>query len=209
MANTLKTILDNSTPITDLTSDTPSGDDLTQRIALANRALSEAAETGQFSEFDSFYEVYASAMTISLPSNFRELKESPQVMSNGVWEEYEEIPPRDRYLKNTSDKFSYVLGNPVDGYNLVVNNFTSAATVSILYQRTPSGFATLTDLCELADHTYISSKVEAYILMARKDERFPTAMATAERKLQNTIAREAKTPGGQTRKTRKPKTPFK
>jgi len=87
---------------------------------------------------------------------------------------------------SSTDKYCYVLGNPSSGYTAVFNNLVSAnCTLSITYQRYPSGFATLTDVCELPDPEYVVCKIESLVLQSRRDERFPLKEAETERKLRN------------------------
>lgn len=204
MARTLAEILTHVNSIIDLEATTPTDSELTLRIDYVNQAIDEAASTGQFAEFDKVYEAgLTSAATVPLPSNFREFKVNPQLLdSSGNWNEYEEIAPHEKYEKGSGDRYCYVLGNPQEGYNLVLNSMIENATLSVIYQRYPSGVATLTDVVELADPIYIARKVESYVLYSRSDDRFPQANAIADRHLLNMYGRESKSPGGQSRNTR-------
>lgn len=180
-----------------LSGSVPVGDDYTLLTYYANRALSEAAATAQLPEFQRQYITTTSTLaTISLPSNFREFMGPPQVrLSSGTYDTYEEIKPHDKYAKNASDKYCYVLGNPADGFSAVFNNLTANATLSIDYQRYPSGFATLTSVCELSDEYFIVRKVESYILQSRVDDRASFVDADASRMMKNLIGRKMRTNG--------------
>jgi hypothetical protein len=62
--------------------------------------------------------------------------------------------------------------------------------------------ATLTDKCELSDPSFVTSKIESYVLYSRSDERFPTAEARAESQLANMVSKDMKMPGGGLRTAR-------
>jgi hypothetical protein len=94
------------------------------------------------------------------------------------------------------------MGNPVDGYNAIFNSLTTGGTLSIIYQRYPSGMATLTDKCELSDPTYVTRKVESYVLYSRGDDRFQVAEARANTSLLNMVGRRSKSSGGQGKDTK-------
>ena len=203
MSQTLSEILTDANATLDLEAALPSGDELTLRQNYANQALEDATGVAQFSEFDVVYETnVATLATIPLPSNFRELKTNPRLLdSTGEWQEYGEILPHDKYNYLPADRYCFVLGNPSEGYYLYINNVISGATLSVVYQRYPSGMATLTDVCELSDSTYVTRKIESYVLYSRGDERLSIAEARAEQRLQNMVGRDMKTPGGGARRT--------
>jgi hypothetical protein len=124
---------------------------------------------------------------------------APRLLNSSLaWIDYPEIRPDERYGKESTDKYCYVLGNPSEGYTAVFNNLESTATLSITYQRYPSGFATLTDICELSDPQYVVNKIESLVLQSRRDERFPVKDAETERRLLNMVGRESKPPTGGT-----------
>jgi hypothetical protein len=197
---TLNQILIDCNAYLDLDASVPTGSELSTRTNYANQAVWEASAIAQFSEFQNVYEVNVSGnATISLPSGFREFMTAPRLLDSSMaWIEYPEIRPDERYGKEETDKYCYVLGNPSSGYKAIFNNLTANCSLSITYQRYPSGFATLTDICELSDPQYVVNKIESLVLQSRRDERFPTKDAEAERRLRNMIGRESKTPSGGT-----------
>ena len=135
--------------------------------------------------------------SISLPANLKELEQAPALLgSDSRWTDYEEILPKYKYGKSSTDKYSYILGNPADGKTLVLNNPEANATLSIQYQRNASGMATLTDTCELEDCDYVVTKLNAYVLKARGDDKFQVIDAEANAKLKNMIGRSQKQPSG-------------
>lgn len=203
MAKTLANILIDVNSTLDLEAASPTGDELTTRANYANQAVWDASATGQLSEFKLEYLVgISSNVTVALPSNFREVMEEPQLWVNEEWVSYPVVEVQEKYDLDTDERYSYVLGNPSAGYNLILNNPTANATLSVIYQRFPSGLLTLTDVCELSDPQVVTRKVESYVLYSRSDERFPIADQKAEQQLANLMGREMKTSSGQSGDTR-------
>lgn len=196
---TLSAILTDVNAATDLEASTPTGDELTLRTNYANQAVWDASAVMQLGEFKGEYiGNISTGLTLPLPSNFRELQSNPRLlMTSGNWIEWPEIEDEEKYDKNVSDKYCYVLGNPAGGYNLIFNNPEANCTLSVIYQRYPSGMATLTDKCELSDPTYVTRKVESYILYARGDDKFQIAESRAQNSLLNMAGRDMKGTGGQ------------
>lgn len=201
---TLNQILTDANAYLDLEAAAPTGTELVTRANYANQSVFDASAVAQFSEFHQIYEVAVSNnASVSLPTNFREFVLAPKQNVGGSWIDFEEIRPQDRFNKESADKYCYVVGNPAAGYTAVFNGLTANATLSMDFQRYPSGLLTLTDVCELSDPTYVTSKVEAYVLESRNNDRFPIVKAEANNKLQNMVGREAKTPGGGINQTRR------
>lgn len=203
MARTLSQILIDVNSTLDLEASAPTGDELSTRSNYANQAVWDASATGQLSEFKMEYLVgISSNVTVPLPSNFREMQESPRLYSSTAWTAYPVIEAEEKYDMSTGDYYSYVLGDPASGYNLILNSPIANATLSVIYQRYPSGFETLTDQCELSDPQVVARKIESYVLYSRNDERFLIADQRAEQQLANMMGREMKASDGQTRKTK-------
>lgn len=192
---TLEEILKSSNSFLDLDYSLPTGTELTTRIDFANQSLRDACAAYRFREFTQNYEVLATSASVSLPDNFRELEEAPAIIENGDWVAYPQIRPEERFTKDSTAKYSYVLGTPKD-YTLVFNNLAANATVSIQYQRYPSGMATYSDVCELPDAEYVRLKLISYVLQSRSDERFPIIDAEANNRLANMIGRTMIQPSG-------------
>lgn len=201
MARTLLDILIDANAYLDLDASAPTGTELSTRANYANQAVWEASSVAQFSEFHNVYQVDPSTLaSISLPQNFRELMAPPrQLLSNGQWSlPFEEIRPLERFDKDSSDKYCYILGNPASGYTAIFNGLAASATLSVDFQRFPSGLLTLTDVCELSDSGFVTTRTEAYVLESRNNDRFPIVKADANIKLQNMIGREMKSPNNGT-----------
>lgn len=198
---TLDNILQDSSATLDLSADLPTGDELTLRTNYANQAVEDAAATNQLPEFKMEFTPYiTSIITLPLPSGFREFQENPKQVVSGGWVEFEEIEHEEKH--GNSDYWCYVMGNPSDGYNAMFNGMVTGATLSIIYQRYPSGMATTTDVCELSDPTYVTRKIESYVLYSRGDDRFQVAESRANIALANMVGRKSKSSGGQGRDTR-------
>jgi len=189
---TLEQILVDVNATLDLEAEAPIGDELTTRANYANQAVWDASATGHLSEFREELMGLATCATVPLPANFREAHENPMLYSGGAWTEFPIVEAEEKYQYLTTDYFSYVMGNPAGGYNLILNNFIDGATYSFIYQRYPSGLLTLTDKCELSDPTYVERKIESYVLYSRSDDRFPIAEQRAQLTLANMMGREMK-----------------
>lgn len=190
--STLSEILIDVNSYTDLEASEPTGTDLTTRTSYANQATKDACSSGRLPEMVTQYTVYATGATVSLPSNFRELDNFPRFYYNGVVTDIPVYEPG----RTVSDQFSsYVLGDPNNGYSLILSGI-SGATVSIQYQRYPTGFTTLTSVCELSDPEYVKQKVISYVLQSRNDDRFLVAEREAQTRLANMIGRTSYIHGG-------------
>lgn len=198
---TLQQILLDSSAVLDLSSSLPTGDELTLRENYANQAVEDAAATGQFPEFKKEFETpVTNNLLVTLPSGFREFHVNPMGLSSGGWREFEEISAEDKY--NNADDWCYVTGNPQQGYLAHFNGLASGMSLSIIYQSYPAGMQSLSAVCELSDPTYVTRKIESYVLYSRGDDRFPTAEARANGVLLNMTGRRSKSAGGQAQGTR-------
>jgi hypothetical protein len=194
---TLSQILVETSSYLDLTAALPTGDDLSVRINYAQQAMDEWAAAYNWRQLNGVYNVQASMMSVSMPSNFRRFNGPVHTPDNGSDNEYPEILPEERWNKSTSDKYCYLLGSPAAGYTAVFNNLSIGASLSIDFQRYPSNMMTFSDLCEADDGEYVKQKVISYVLQSRSDDRFPLVDADANRMLQNMIGREMiRRPGG-------------
>lgn len=194
---TLQDILLDSAAFLDLEATLPIDVEYEARVRYANMAVREAANLSVLPEFNSEYVVNMGTLaSISLPTDFRELTESPAILlQDGTWDSYEAINPRIKRSKLSSDKYSYLLGYP-GAYTLVLNNPSPNATLSIQYQRYPTAMVSLTSVCELSDQDYVSTKLNALVLKARGDDRFPVIDAEANTKLKNMVSRSQKQNAG-------------
>jgi hypothetical protein len=199
MKKTLQDILVDTSAYLDLTTTIPTGDELLVRANYADRAVREAASVGQLNEFKKVFEVGTGAESrITLPIDFRELQTAPRILlPTGGWSSpYTEIMPEEQYDMDQGSNWCYILGNRSEGYMAVFNNIVANATLSVVYQKYPTGLPTLSSICELSDETYVNARVEAFVLESRDDGRFPLKKAESQQALANMSARGSKTPGG-------------
>lgn len=189
---TLSEILIAVNSYTDLEASLPTGTDLDTRTSYANQAVKDACSLFNFPQMSTQYDVYATGATVSLPSNFRELEGFPKFYYGGV---KTDIPVYKHDYISSEPFSSYVMGNPSSGYNLILSGI-SGATISIGYQRYPTGFTTLTSVCELPDPEYVKQKVISYVLQSRNDDRFMVADSDAMNRLANMVGRESYVHGG-------------
>lgn len=173
---TLQEILIDTSAYLDQTTDLPTGDDLAIRVNYANQRVREWENSYRFEVLKKRYVLSATMATISLPSDFVAIAGNPQALldSNGNFQEYTQVDPSYIYSQ-TNSHFSYKLEN-----NLIFNGLSSGATVSIDYFRSAATLATLTDVCEVPDHNYVTNGIIASVLQARGDDRFPIVEAKTQ-----------------------------
>jgi hypothetical protein len=193
---TLQQILLDSAATLDLSATLPTGDELTLRENYANQAVEDAAATGQFPEFKKNFETLVTLTAIPLPSDFREFHINPMAIgSAGGWLEFPEIKEENKY--GNSDNYCYVTGNKQIGYTANFSSNALGMSLSVIYQAYPVGMLSLSAICELSDPTYVTRKIESYVLYSRGDDRFQTAEARANTVLLNMTGRKMKGAGGQ------------
>jgi len=201
---TLSQILSDSNAYLEKVTEVPTGATLAIRSSYANQSVWRASALAQFPELHTNH-VTATTTLASFPlTGYREFMGNPQVLQQtGTWEEWEVVKPMDRYSKLSSDRYCYVLGNPAAGYTAVFNNLTANATLSMDWQRYPTGLLTLTDVCELSDPSYVVAQVNADMLLSFNDERYNVFQTEAKEALTNMIGKQMKSPSGGAGQTKK------
>lgn len=195
--NLLDILLDSSSYL-DLDASLPTGTELTTRVRFANMAMGEWALASKWRQLKvESTPSLASFSSIGLP-NYQYLNGPPmEYLSDGIYQEYPEIPPQERFSKDINSHYSYVTGNDGEGIALHINGISVNATLTIPYIRGASTMATLTDVCEVPDPSFVTQRVISYVLQARNDERFPIVMAEGNRILRNMVTSEqVRLPGG-------------
>lgn len=190
--STLSEILTAVNAYVDLEAAEPTGSELTLRTNYANQAVREWGAAYQWPEMNQVYTYYATAATIPLPTSFREMLDAPRDINTNT---YIQIRPEERQKRDVSEMYNYITGNASSGFVMTFNQFTGG-TLTMTFQRYPSGMATLSDICEVPDPEYVKMKVSSYILQSRSDDRFPTVEATANTMLRNMIGRRMRPLGG-------------
>ena len=192
---TLQQILLDSSATLDLSASLPTGDELTLRENYANQAVQDAAATNQFPEFKKLFEIeVTNNLLVTLPSGFREFHVPPRALGSGGYTEFPEISVDEKYDK--TGNYCYITGNPQSGYLAYFSGLQTGMSLSVVYQAYPAGMQTLTSICELSDPTYVTRKIESYVLYSRGDDRFQIAESRANNILVNMIGRKSKSAGG-------------
>lgn len=194
MSRTLSNILIDANSYLDLEASEPTGDDLNARVAYAQSAVREWADAYRWKELQTPLTAVATATSLSLPTNFKELTDRPKDYYGNY---YPEVSVAERLTQPAGEKFSFIEGNQVRGFTMTIGGMATLATLSFTYQRQPSNMATLSDACEVPDDMFVVQKVISLVLQSRSDERFPIVEADAQRRLANMIGRNMiLTPGG-------------
>lgn len=178
----------------------PSGTDLNVRVNLADQAQRKWGQTygwNQLKNPNSVLTFGLSGTSIALDPRFDELN-SPifdvSLTSNNM---YQEIDPADRYTKLPTDKYCYLVGNDSAGRALVINPaMTSGASLVYDWQAYPSTLASTNSTLTCPVPAYIVFDVEASILRARADQRFPLIQAQADDILRSMIEGQDAPDGG-------------
>lgn len=169
---------------------TEGNDDWNLRSSYINRAQQDWANRFEWPQL--YREIFGNLSTatgnatISMPSDFRKLMGHPKIGNN----QYSQIDANERERFNVGDRFSYVLGNPSGGYNLIVNypaTASSGASYFIPYQKTVASLVSGFQVSECPNPDYIVQQTLYYYFLANEDERFQDARSEAERILANLL----------------------
>lgn len=207
MSQTLEELLKDQNTVLERSYTLPSDDELTYRVAVINQSVRKWANTAAWKQLKQELtpSVTSANATVSLGTNHREFLQAPQVQTGtSTWREYPEEQLEAIYVKNESDYYCYVTGNPATGYYAKFNNLASGASLSITHLIYPSGMATLADKCEVPDPEFVLFDSTANIL-GPSSPRFTEMRTLANESLRNMLSRQAIiTPGGknQVRRTK-------
>ena len=183
----------------------PTGTELDTWINLINQAQTEWGEAYQWKDLrvNRYSPSFGlSAVSIGLPVNFKKLMSPVYDMSKSSSNKYKEIPPSDRHLKTSSDKYCYLTGNNISGKALTIHPaLISGASIVLDYQSNPSSVASLNDILTCPSRQFIVKRVESYILASRSDSRFPLVAKEAENSMENMMEEEAVKSGGMDNRT--------
>lgn len=159
--------------------------DWTLRSSYINRAQRDWAERYDwrelYTEFNSMTSTGSALASISLPTDFRKLAGMPilAVSNNG---QFPEIDPGDRIRFNSTDRYSYVLGDPSGNRTLIYNPATLASGTSIFipYYKTPASLVSGYQVTPCPNPNYLVQQSLYYYFLANEDSRFQSAKAEAE-----------------------------
>jgi len=200
MAVTIDNIQSRIAGVVDQDQDTDniSTSDYSLRLNYINRRERMWAETGKWDALTREYNSIASTSTgntsISLPADFRSLAVYPKITYDGSnTAQFTEIRPQDEGNFSTSDKYVKILGNPLLGYNMVVNPSTtsgllaSGASIKVLYFSTPTSHASPANVVVCPNPEYLIQGVIADVWESQEDARFQAAKVEANLILQNML----------------------
>lgn len=198
---TLLSILNNVAAFIDQDTTLATGMELTVRINLVNQALTEWSETYQWKQLriSPYSPSFGlSSVSMALPNNFRKIMSIPIDNSITSSNNYTQILPQDRFIKNINDKYCYITGNDAIGYALNINPALSSGVSLVFdYQSIPSSMATLQDISVCPSSEFLIKRTIAYIFQSRSDSRFPGVKSESDDMLANLIEDEASPSVGQ------------
>lgn len=205
---TLENILKEVGSFIDESADTPSGDDLTNRINLVDNALSEWGNAYQWKQLriPATATFAFSGTSFALPTNFKKLMSPIVDVTKAIDKEYVEIQPQVRFSRasasNLSDRFAYIIGDDALGRSLIISPpLASGASLNYDYQAFPSSMATLQDISVCPHPEFIIKRTIALLLEVRSDPRFPQLKADADTLLARMIEEEQSPSLGENNRT--------
>lgn len=175
--------------------------DYSLRLNFLNRRERTWSEAGRFQVLFKRFNTSASQstanVTVSLPSDFRELASFPEITYDGMNTElFSEIQGQDEGQFNDSDRYVEILGNSFDGYSMVVHPGTSdgvlasGASIKVPYYATPTSHASPSNNITCPNPEYLVYGVIEDVFMAREDARSELARFKAETLLANMLEKE-------------------
>jgi hypothetical protein len=128
-----------------------------------------------------------SAATVPLPADFKKLA-ADVVLYNGEQSNgahYGEALPEQEGLYVSTDKYVKVMGDPSNGYNILINPGTlaSGASLAVQYFSTPTSLASGSEVPLIPDSQFLVDRAIAYIFEARSDPRFQQEETKARERL--------------------------
>lgn len=184
----------------DPTSVTEGDETWATRLKFINMAQTEWQELydwqALYKEYNTQTSTVSGNTSVSLPSDFRKLSSFPKIALGNDAREFPEVRAQERSQKNSSDKFVYFLGNPANGYTMVVNSgladgqLPSGASIFVPYYATAQSLVSGSDVSMIPDPSYLVQRAVALHWEASDDARFPQAKTEADKLLQRLLERE-------------------
>lgn len=166
------------------------GSEYTLWLEFINRGLEEWADSHDWEELKVVYNptvTGVSQATIPLPLNFVKPLGGPVLYVDGLTEgeEFPNIRYEQRGLYNSTDKYTYILGDTSGGYNLIFHPATlaSGASISFAYYTMPTSLASPADIPNIPDPQFLVDRTIAFIFESRSDGRFQQQEVKAREKL--------------------------
>jgi len=187
--------------IVDQSDDAPTagGDTWNLRLKYINRAQNRWQEMSDWPQL--YKEVFTNTsqasgnVTVAMPADFKKLAGFPLIIesSSDSGTEYAQIDPQERERYGITDKFCYVLGNPSDGYSLILHPGSLSSGASIYYNYWSAGatLASPADVSMCPDPEYLVVESIAQLWEAREDPRYPEMKSEADRRLAQMLENDA------------------
>lgn len=180
---------------------TAGGDTWDLRLKYLGRAQNKWAEaydwSAAYKEVNTLTSQATSNTSITMPSDYRKLAGEPKVATSGTDETcYPQVDPKRREQYGGSDEYCYELGNPSDGYTIVLHpgSLISGASVFYNYYAHAGTLASPANVSMCPDPEYLVTEAVAQLWEAREDPRYPEMKSEADRRLAQMIENE-NTPG--------------
>lgn len=174
----------------------PEEKDQTLRHSYINQAIREWGDAYPWKQLrEEFTIPFAdSGVSIGLPGNFKQLMSPMTDLSLGISNvrKYPDLKhPEERHDMQTTDKYTWILGNDAIGYSLQINpamtsGFSGVADI-LTYPSLPS---LLTDSIVCPQPNFVSTRAAALELEAQSDPRFPGLKTDADTLLKWMIEEE-------------------
>jgi hypothetical protein len=175
--------------------------DYALRLNFLNRRERTWSESGRyqvlFKRFNASTSQSTGNVTVSLPSDFRELSSFPDITYDGQNTElFPEIQGQDEGQFLDSDRYVEIIGNSFDGYSMIVNPGTdngfmaSGASIKVPYYAVPTSHASPANNVTCPNPEYLVYGVIEDVFMAREDARSELARFKAETILANMLEKE-------------------
>lgn len=188
LENRLASLVDQSS-----TAPTNTSDDWNLRLKFLNMSQSEWAELydwqALYKEYNTLTSTNTGNCSVTLPSDFRKFGSFPKLAGD----DYNEVRPQEKSKYLSSDKFVSLLGNPADGYTMVIHPGTtdaqvaSGASVFVSYYASAASLVSPANISMCPNPDYLVTRAKAYLWESREDGRFPQAKQEAEKILQRML----------------------
>lgn len=172
--------------------------DYSLRLNYINRREMDWAEKGKwqslYKEFNTQTSTVSGNTSVSLPSDFRSLAGFPQIVqSNSVDIEFPEVRGQEEPQFISSDRYVKILGNPADGYTMVVHGgnengqLVSGASIFVSYFKSPASLISPANVVTCPNPEYLVKGVIADVWKAREDARAELQDVEADQVLANML----------------------
>lgn len=179
------------------TSPSVGGDEFNLWLEYLNMSQTEWSQAHEWESTRKFYYpgiTGVSLASISLPEDFK-MMAAPSKLYIGEKTtpyEYSQIVPENEQIYVNTDLYFKLVGNPTDGFSMVLNPGTLASGASFIVQyfSTPTALSTTTQYLPMADPVFAVEKTISYIFRSRSDPRFQVIDQSANDRLVRMLENE-------------------